>query len=95
MDMKDLSARLRALNAAADDKSRQHASSVVREMVNSLESVNNLVYLISLQTQDPAKVTQLVEMLQSALPFLNEVVQSTLEATIVLPVPGSAKTPHA
>ena len=50
-------------------------------MVNPLESVNNLAYLLCLSTEEPDQVVQLVAMLQSQLAILNEVVRSTLDAS--------------
>ena len=94
MYLKDLSLRLQALNTAAATDSRDHASLIVREMVNPLESVNNLAYLLSLSAQNPEQDGQLIALLQSQLASLNEVVQTTLNAATVVPVPGLAKGPR-
>lgn len=95
MSLKDLSLRLQALNTAAGTESLNHASSIVREMVNPLESVNNLAYLLTSSAQTPEQVEQLVAMLQSQLPLLNEIVRSILDAAKVVPAPGLAKKSHA
>ena len=91
----DLSVRLGAANSAAAKDSLNHAAFVVGEMVNSLESANNLAYLLRLFTQDPVQVIHLIDMLQSQLAVLNEVVQSTLDAAKAVPDPESGQTPLA
>jgi len=80
MYFEDLSSRLAAANAIAVEDSLNHAASIVREMVNPLESINNLAYLLCLSTEEPDQVVQLLAMLQSRLAILNEVVRSTLDA---------------
>ena len=90
----DLSLRLRGANATAAEDSLDHAASIVREMVNPLESVNNLAYLLCLSAQEPDQVVQLIAMLQSQLTILNEVVQGTLDAAKDVHDPESAKTPR-
>ena len=86
MYLEDLSLRLQALNTAAAPDSRDHASLIVREMVNPLESVNNLAYLLSLSAQHPEQDGQLIALLQSQLAFLNEVVQTTWSARSFVPL---------
>jgi len=49
-------------------------------MVNPVESLNNLAYLLCLSTEEPDQVVHLVAMLQSQLTILNEVVRTTLDA---------------
>src|ERR1700712_3535626 len=94
MYLEDLSFRLGAANAIAAEDSLNHAASIVREMVNPLESVNNLAYLLCLSAEEPDQVVQLIAMLQSQLTILNEVVQGTLDAAKDVHDPESAKTPR-
>ena len=91
MSSQDLSLRLRAINAVAEDDSVNHAASIVSEMVNPLESANNLAYLLGLSTQEPDQIVQLVAMLKSQLALLKEVVQSTFDAA--KPLIGSRNLP--
>jgi hypothetical protein len=56
-----------------------YAGSVIRDMVNPLEAANNLAYLLSVSTSDASTVAHYVEMLQSQLARINEIVQRTLD----------------
>ena len=91
MYLEDLSSRLGAANAIAAGDSLNHAASIVREMVNPLESVNNLAYLLCLSAELPDQVVQFAAMLQSQLTILNEVVRSTLNAAKTGPIPDPAE----
>jgi hypothetical protein len=58
---------------------RIYAGLVIRDMVNPLEAANNLAYLLSVSTSDASTVAHYVEMLQSQLARINEIVQRTLD----------------
>jgi hypothetical protein len=83
------------MKAASTDDCRKYAASIVSEMINSLESVNNLVYLLNLFAHDPNQSGRLVEMIQSQLPLLNQIVKSTLDNVIVEAGAESESPRHA
>jgi hypothetical protein len=58
---------------------RIYAGLIVRNMVNPLEAANNLAYLLSVSASDASTVAHYVEMLQSQLARINEIVQRTLD----------------
>ena len=60
------SGRLR-MTVRANHEQRIYAGSVVRGMVNPLEAVNNLVYLLSVSTEDPTTSARYIKMLQDQL----------------------------
>ena len=82
-NLKELSARLQEVETSAEQRdgltaSRLYAGSVMSEIVNPLEALNNLLFLLQRCLDSPEKAASYVEMAQQQTLQLNEVTRRTL-----------------
>ena len=56
-----------------------YAGGVTREIVNPLEALNNLVYLMAHSLEEPTKIALYVEMAEGELRRLNEIAKRTIQ----------------
>ena len=81
-NLEDLSRRLKDMEDVAaqnvgHDAAKVYAGAVAREIINPLEAVNNLLYLLALPA--PPEVTlRYVELAQAEVLKLNEITRRTL-----------------
>ena len=71
-DMEDLASQSAGVAAA-----KAYAGAVMKEIINPLESINNLLYLLALPIQ-PEKTRLYVKLAQTEMLKLNEITQHTL-----------------
>lgn len=81
----DLDLRLSAVEALLKqakgaDLARQYAAALLREAINPLEIINNLVYVTKADASDPARVSLYMELIQDQLNQLNELTRRTLRS---------------
>ena len=84
INLEGLSSRLRRIEDIARQSdgaaaARTYGGGVMCEIINPLESLNNLVYLMAHSSEEPTKIALYIEMAQAELLRMNEIAKRTLQ----------------